>query len=64
MSWYLRSLANRDTHRGNYSIITRSVHAICGIEFVPLQLPLGGPALPGSPLDPSRCARYVSGAWW
>lgn len=32
----------------------RSVHALCGIEFVPLQLPLGGPVLPGSPLDPDQ----------
>jgi hypothetical protein len=61
VSWYLRSLADRDTHRGNYSIVTRSVHALCGIEFVPRVLLLGGPALPGSPLDPEQvcpvCAR-------
>jgi hypothetical protein len=42
----MRPLADRDTHRVNYSIVTRSMHAICGIEFVPMQLPLGGPALP------------------
>jgi hypothetical protein len=35
VSWYLRSLADADTHRGDYSIVTRSVHAVCGIEFVP-----------------------------
>jgi hypothetical protein len=61
MSWYLRSLADADTHRGSYSIVTRSVHALCGIEFVPRELPLGGPALPGNPLDPdqvcSACAK-------
>ena len=54
MSWYLRSLADADTHRGHYSIVTRSVHALCSIEFVPRQLPLGGPALPGNPLDPEQ----------
>jgi hypothetical protein len=26
MSWYLRSLADADTHRGSYSTVTRSVH--------------------------------------
>lgn len=54
MSWFLRSLADADTHRGSYSIVTRSVHALCGVEFVPRKLPLGGPALPGSPLDPRQ----------
>jgi hypothetical protein len=58
VSWYLRSMADADTHRGDYSIVTRSVHALCGIEFVPRELPLGGPALPGSPLDPEQvCPR-------
>jgi hypothetical protein len=52
VSCYLRSLADAGTHRGHYSIVTRSVHALRGIEFVPRPLPLGGPALPGSPLDP------------
>ena len=55
MSWYLRSLADADTHLGSYSTVTRSVHALCGVEFVPRALPLGGPALPGNPLDPARC---------
>jgi hypothetical protein len=63
MTWFLRSLADRDTHCGDYSIVTRSVHALCGIEFVPKELPLGGPALPGNPLDPAQvcpaCARGV-----
>ena len=54
MSWYLRSLADADIHRGDYSIVTRSVHAVCGVEFAPKQLPLGDPALPGSPLDPTQ----------
>lgn len=60
MSWYLRSLADADTHRGHYSIVTRSVHALCGIEFVPRQLPLGGPALSGSPWTPRRSARSAA----
>ncbi|MGH3699690.1 MAG: hypothetical protein ACRDQY_09525 [Pseudonocardiaceae bacterium] len=54
MGWHLRSRADADTHRGDYSIVTRSVHALCGIEFVPRELPLGGPALPGNPLDPNQ----------
>ncbi len=54
MSWYLRSLADADTHLGSYSPVTRSVHALCGVEFVPRPLPLGSPALPGSPLDPDH----------
>lgn len=43
MLWYPRSLADRDTHHGEYSATTRSVHARCGIEFVPLKLADGGP---------------------
>jgi hypothetical protein len=62
VSWYLRSMADHDTHRGNYSVVTRSVHALCGIEFVAKELPLGGPALPGSPLDPTRCVRSAGAA--
>jgi hypothetical protein len=52
--WFLRSLADADTHRGSYSTVTRSVHSDCGVEFVPRALPLGGPALPGRPLDPAQ----------
>jgi hypothetical protein len=52
--WFLRSLADADTHRGSYSTVTRSVRAVCGVEFEPRPLPLGGPALPGSPLDPDQ----------
>jgi hypothetical protein len=62
MTWFLRSLADRDTHCGDYSIVTRSVHAVCGIEFVPTELPLGGPALPGTRRTPSRSARRARGA--
>ena len=51
MSWYLRSMADRDTHRGSYSTVTHSVHADCGIEFIPQQLPYDRIALPGYPQD-------------
>jgi hypothetical protein len=53
VNWYLRSLADADTHRGELRA-DGSVHALCGVEFVPRPLPLGGPALPGSPLDPDQ----------
>jgi hypothetical protein len=43
MSWYLRSLGDHDTHRGTYSITTRSVHAACGTEFEPLKQSNGAP---------------------
>ncbi|MGH3698407.1 MAG: hypothetical protein ACRDQY_02840 [Pseudonocardiaceae bacterium] len=55
MSWYLRSLADADTQCGHYSVVTRRVHALCGVKFVPRELLMGGgPALPGSPLDPDQ----------
>jgi hypothetical protein len=43
-------------------MVTRSVHALCGVEFVPRPLPLGGPALPGSPLDPDQVCPACRGA--
>jgi hypothetical protein len=55
MPWYPRSLADRDTHHGEYSATARSVRARCGIEFVPLKLADGAPlALPGDPPDPEQ----------
>jgi hypothetical protein len=33
ISWYLRSLADADAHRGSYSTVTRSVHAQCVIGW-------------------------------
>jgi hypothetical protein len=55
MSWYLRSMGDQDTHRGQYSITTRSVHSACGAEFVPIKLANGAPlVLPGSPPDPEQ----------
>jgi hypothetical protein len=55
-AWFLRSMANHDTHRGIYSPATRSVHAHCGVEFQPLPVGLHGDriALPGRPPDPDQ----------
>lgn len=53
--WYLRSMGDRDTHSGTYSIATRSVHALCGVEFEPLKRTTGAPiVLNGSPPDPDQ----------
>ncbi|HZS22223.1 MAG TPA: hypothetical protein VFA63_14730 [Pseudonocardiaceae bacterium] len=55
-AWFVRSMGDADTHRGVYSPATRSVHAMCGIEFQPV--PVGWPPklgpLPGSPPDPQQ----------
>lgn len=57
-AWFLRSVQDRDTHTGVYSGASRSVHALCGIEFVPRPLAYGRIALPGAPLDPDQvCPR-------
>jgi hypothetical protein len=55
-AWFVRSLADHDTHRGIYSPATRSVHAVCGVEFTPLPLGLHGHriALQGQPPDPEQ----------
>jgi hypothetical protein len=52
--WYLRSMGDGETHCGRYSIATRSVFTVCGIEFVPIRLPFDRLALPGNPLDPDQ----------
>lgn len=55
MHWYVRSLADQDTHRGELSLVTHSVRAVCGVEFVPLKaLRNRGPELPGQPPDPEQ----------
>jgi hypothetical protein len=54
VSWYLRSLADADTHRGSYSTVTRSVHAVCGEEFVPIILTNGAPIMIWVPVDPAQ----------
>jgi hypothetical protein len=53
--WYLRSIGDADTHRGTYSIATRSVQALCGAEFQPLTRTTGAPiVLVGAPPDPDQ----------
>jgi hypothetical protein len=56
MAWFVRSLADGDTHRGIYNPGTRKVHARCGIEFTPLPIGLHGNriAFPGEPPDPDQ----------
>lgn len=62
-AWFLRSMGDHDTHRGIYSPATRSVHALCGVEFVPRRVGLNGDrlALPGNPPDPDQvCAACLA----
>jgi hypothetical protein len=55
MAWYLRSMADHDTHRGTYSIVTRTVRAACGVEFQPLKKTNGTPiVLAPAPPDPAQ----------
>lgn len=53
MSWYLRSLADYDTHRGEITA-DGQVTATCGAVFTPYLLPQGGIKLPGYPQDPDQ----------
>jgi hypothetical protein len=55
-AWYLKSMSDQDTHRGAYSPATRSVHAVCGIEFRPVPIGLTGDrlALSGHPPYPQQ----------
>jgi hypothetical protein len=63
--WWVRSFADRDTHRGTYSEASRSVRSQCGVEFVPLAvgIPARRQPLPGNPQDPDQIcpACYRSG---
>lgn len=52
VEWFLRTTTDHDTHRGWYSHVTRSVHAVCGIEFEPRTVAFGRKSLPGDPQDP------------
>jgi hypothetical protein len=48
-------MRDRDTHCGIYSPATRSVHAVCGVEFEPLKRSNGAPiVLTPSPSDPDQ----------
>jgi hypothetical protein len=62
--WFLRSMTDRDTHRGVYSPATRSVHATCGIEFIPYGSgwPLTESNYPGTRPTLTRSARTASAA--
>ncbi|MGH3672796.1 MAG: hypothetical protein ACRDSH_19565 [Pseudonocardiaceae bacterium] len=52
-SWYLRSVGDRDTHRGTM-VTNGTVTATCGAVFPPRPLALGGFALRGDPPDPTQ----------
>jgi len=53
MSWYLQSMGDADTHRGELQP-DGTVSAVCGIRFRPIDLPLGGISLSSYPLDPDQ----------
>ena len=52
-SWYLRSIGDRDTHRGELQP-NGIVRSACGVSFQPRTLPYGRLALPGPPQDPDQ----------
>ena len=53
MTWYRRSLSDRDTHRGH--VRRGRALAACGVEFSPLRAwRQSGSALPGEPPDPDQ----------
>jgi hypothetical protein len=54
MAWYLRSIGDRDTHRGTLLHPDGTVTAACGIRFRPRELLRGTTALPGEPPDPDQ----------
>lgn len=53
MNWYLQSMGDADTHRGELQP-DGTVSAVCGIRFRPIDLPLGGVSLRGYPPDPDQ----------
>jgi hypothetical protein len=53
VSWYLQSLGDADTHRGDLNS-DGTVNAMCGVTFRPIELPYGGVRLRGRPLDPDQ----------
>ena len=53
MSWYLRSMADSDTHRGELCG-DGLVIAQCGAVFTPKPLAFGRVALRGQPPDPDQ----------
>jgi hypothetical protein len=53
-AWYLRSTGDHDTHYGTWSGVTRTVHALCGIEFRPAAGDSGGTFVPNPPPNPDQ----------
>lgn len=53
ISWYLRSMADYDTHYGKLRQ-DGIVKAECGTEFLPRILAFGRVSLPGTPPDPDQ----------
>jgi hypothetical protein len=53
MPWYLRSIADQDTHHGELQP-DGLVAAVCGLVFKPRPLPYDRLALPGRPADPEQ----------
>jgi hypothetical protein len=54
MPWYLRSISDRDTHRGTLLHPDGTVTAACGVHFRPRELFRGATALSGEPPDPGQ----------
>ena len=61
MDWFMRTLANRDTHKGELRD-DGTVATVCGIAFRPMRHYRASTVLPGEPPDPTRvCPRCFSG---
>lgn len=54
MPWYLRSIGDRDTHRGELLYPDSTVTVACGIRFRPHPLVHGATALQGEPPYPDQ----------
>lgn len=53
--WFLRSLSDRDTHRGVLNVTKGTVSSPCGVTFTPRVLPFGrGLGFTGDPPDPGQ----------
>jgi hypothetical protein len=52
VTWYLRTLEDRDTHFGTFS--RGVINAECGTRFRPRIVAYGHQELPGQPLDPGH----------
>lgn len=51
--WYLRSMGDRDTHRGDLNGDS-TITAECGLKFRPIGLPGNRVSLSGFPPDPEQ----------